>query len=194
MEKVEALISDLSECSKIALREYISCFEHKEGLSFRFFSYGSNMNEGKFIEDTRKNGQEFGLLNVKKVVLEDYKRILGNRSKNHGLAFTICNYYKGQVEGICHDIPELGLKAFLKKEGVLLQEPKYELLLVRITDEKYPVLTLKGLKPSSLGDLTCKEKLNVYCYLKASVNGAKRWKVNCSDMLELQTVIEDDLC
>lgn len=82
----------------------------------RFFSYGSNMNEEKFREDTKKHGFEFGLENVKRATLQGYKRILGNKSSNHGLAFTICPSEKEQTEGICHDIPLQGSKSFLAKE------------------------------------------------------------------------------
>ena len=188
--KIDAL-RNMSECSRVALNQYLSFSKSKEGIKFRFFSYGSNMNEGKFIEDVN---HKFGLLKAKKSILSGYKRILGNKSKNHGLAFTICQCEGAKVEGICHDVPKSGLISFLRKEGVLLEEPKYELLVVKISDEETPVLTLKGLKPLALASLTRKQKLNAYCYLKASVIGAKKWKVNHRDMLELLAQIENEMC
>jgi len=136
------------------------------------------MNEGKFIEDTRKNCHEFRLINVKRRILGGYKRMLGNKSLNHGLAFTIRPSEQDEVEGICHDVPSEGLEAFLRKEGVLTKKltsiPTYEIMVVKVSNEEGPVLTLKGLRPFNLAELDCKEKLKVYCYVSLSIQGAKR--------------------
>jgi len=134
-DNLKSVFSKIAQCSGIALKEYIDKFCPGGISTLRFFSYGSNMNEEKFKEDTRQAGFEFGLVNVKKATLQGYKRILGNRSKRHGLAFTICLSENDMTEGICHDIPIAGLEAFLKKEGVLLDEPSYELLIVRVLEE-----------------------------------------------------------
>lgn len=117
--EIESAAKEMAFCSREILLVYASKYMRGENHSdLRFFSYGSNVNEVKFLEDTRRMGYGFGLGNAQKRVLEDYWRILGNSSKNHGLAFTIRAHEGGHVEGICHDIPIKGLRSFLKKEGV----------------------------------------------------------------------------
>jgi hypothetical protein len=152
------------------------------------------MNEGKFREDTRREGYEFGLENAEKCFLKGYKRNLGNKSSRHGLAFTICHLENSQVDGICHDVPSKGLVAFLSKEGVLADEPSYELVMVSVSNSERPVLTLKGLKPSSLEKLSCKDKLKVCCYVNLTIEGAERWQVDCKDVLEIRKKLEEELC
>ena len=191
---MEPILKKMAQCSAIVLHEYISKFMLNEIAELRFFSYGSNMNEGKFREDTRRNGYEFRLEKVKNGILKGYKRILGNDSINHGLAFTICPSKKEQVEGICHDVPIKGLNSFLKKEGLLSDKPSYELIMVSILNEDHPVLTLKGLKPSSIEKLDCKRKLKAFCYVSMTIEGAKRWNINCSDMVEMKDRLERELC
>lgn len=191
---LKSVLEKISECSRIALHYYIAKFSSAEVDDFRFFSYGSNMNEGKFREDTRESGYEFGLREAEKRTLSGYKRILGNKSKNHGLAFTICPSEKDQVQGICHNVPLNGLASFLKKEGVLLEEPTYELIVVPISGENHPVLTLKGLKPSKLEKLDCEERLKAYCYVKSSIIGAERWNVDCEHMMKVKNRLEKELC
>jgi len=151
------------------------------------------MNEEKFRDDTQKHGFEFGLENSKKTTLQGYKRILGNKSRKHGLAFTICLSEKEQTEGICHDIPMQGLKSFLEKEGLLSNEPSYELVTVSIHGEDQPVLTLKGLKPLSIDKLNRKDKLKVYWYICKTIEGAKKWKVDYSDMSAIKNRLEKEL-
>lgn len=183
----------MAQCSSTVLQEYISKFYLRKVLTLKFFSYGSNMNEGKFRDDTQKYGFEFGLENAKKTTLQGYKRILGNKSKNYGLAFTICPSEKEQTDGICHDIPMQGLKSFLEKEGLLSNEPSYELITVSIRGEDHPVLTLKGLKPLSIHKLNRKDKLKAYCYVCKTIEGAKKWKVDYSDILATKNKLEKDL-
>ncbi|MGA3289918.1 MAG: gamma-glutamylcyclotransferase family protein [Candidatus Bathyarchaeia archaeon] len=192
-DNLKSVFSKIAQCSGIALKEYIDKFCPGGISTLRFFSYGSNMNEEKFKEDTRQAGFEFGLVNVKKATLQGYKRILGNRSKRHGLAFTICLSENDMTEGICHDIPIAGLEAFLKKEGVLLDEPSYELLIVRVLEEETPVLTLKGLKPSNVDKLNREQMLQAYCYLCKTLEGAKRWNVNCSDIMSMKENLHEKL-
>jgi len=191
---IESISKRISKCSNVVLHEYSSKFMPNGFACLRFFSYGSNMNEGKFREDTRRNGYEFGLENVKKGVLKGYKRILGNKSEKHGLAFTICSSERDQVEGICHDVPIKGLNSFLKKEGLLLDEPSYELVIVSVSDQNNPVLTLKGLKPSSLEKLDSGGKLKVYCYVSTTIEGAERWNVDYQDILEIKKALEKKFC
>ena len=181
-------------CSGLVLQEYISKYLEGGTNSLRFFSYGSNMNVGKFRRDTKKTGLEFGLENVEVGILHGFKRILGNKSKNHGCAFTICSSEGDCVQGICHDIPVICLETFLKKEGVLQSEPTYELLIVTISNEGSPVLTLRGLKPVKPKELNCNEKLKAFHYVCTSIEGAERWNVNHSDMLELKDWFEEEIC
>jgi hypothetical protein len=190
---VESILLRMAQCSSIFLQDYISKFYPNEVSSLRFFSYGSNMNEEKFRKDTKKHGFEFGLENVQKTTLQGYKRILGNKSKNHGLAFTICPFRKEQTEGICHDIPIQGLESFLKKEGLLSDEPSYELIMVSVHNEDKPVLTLKGLKPFSIDKLNRKDKLNAYCYVCETIEGAKKWQVDYSDMSTIKNRLKKEL-
>jgi hypothetical protein len=151
------------------------------------------MNEVKFVEDTRRMGYGFGLGNAQKRVLKDYWRILGNSSRNHGLAFTIRAHEGVHVEGICHDIPIKGLRSFLKKEGVLTRRPNYELIMVSVSGEDHPVLTLKGLRPANIEKLGIEGKQKVLRYVRITIEGAERWKVDCSDLLELKKLLERDL-
>jgi len=192
MGDLESIMEKLSEFSRIAFCEYIGrpSLEIEE---FRFFSYGSNLNECKFRTDTKESGYEFGLEKAEKRTLDNYKRIFGNKSKKHGLAFTICSK-SCQVQGICHNIPLKGLTSFLKKEGVLLKEPTYDLIIVSIPGEKHPVLTLRGLKPSNLEKLSCREKLKAYCYVESSILGAKVWNVDYADMQKLKDRLEKEFC
>lgn len=189
---LQKLLNQMSECSGEILCDYVSKYlQGKECL--RFFSYGSNMNERKFREDTRNCCYEFGLINVQKAVLQNYKRVLGNDSKNHGLAFTIRPSEGASIEGICHDVPMKGLRSFLKKEGVLLSQPSYELLIVSVHGEDQPVLTLKGLKPSRIGVLSYVEKSKAHSYVRATIEGALRWKVDSSDIQETRDKLEKEL-
>jgi hypothetical protein len=190
---IQTILHSLGSCSRIAFQEYISTSLPEKYASVRFFSYGSNMNEGKFREDTRRNGHEFGLINPNEAILKGYKRMLGNRSKHHGLAFTICPAKKENVEGICHDVPIDGLTAFLGKEGILAKDPSYELVNVFVAGEKQPVLTLKGLKPSNVEKLDYSDMLKAFCYVSETIEGAKRWKVDYSDILETRTQLEREL-
>lgn len=191
---LKSILKKIAEYSRTILCEYISKLPSNKVPNFRFFSYGSNMNEGKFREDTRSSGYEFGLVNARKRVLKGYKRILGNKSENHGLVFTICPSEKDQVEGICHNVPIEGLESFLRKEGVLLKQPTYELILVSISNKQHPVLTLKGLKPFELEKLHCKDKLKAFCYVSTSIRGAERWEADCSDMSKIKSNLEKELC
>lgn len=193
-EKLEKIVKKMSRHSSNILREYFLKFVPNEATSLRFFSYGSNMNEKKFRKDTKKAGYEFGLRNVERRVLQGYKRFLGNDSVKHGLAFTIAPSEIEQLEGICHDVPIKGLKAFLKKEGVLLDEPSYALVIVSVSDEANPVLTLRGLKRSSIANLDFRRKLQAFCYVSLSIEGAERWKVEHSDMTEVKSQLEKELC
>lgn len=184
----------MTQRSGTILLEYTSKSSSDKVTNLRFFSYGSNMNEGKFRRDTKKSGYEFGLENVRTAVLRDYERVLGNRSKYYGCAFTICPSEGEQVEGICHDVPIEGLEAFLTKEGVLLDEPSYELMIVTISTENNPVLTLKGLKPASLKELDCRGKLRAFHYVNVTIEGAERWEVDCSDFVKIRDWLEKELC
>jgi diadenosine tetraphosphate (Ap4A) HIT family hydrolase len=176
------------------LSKYVSEFTLNVDAHLRFFSYGSNMNEEKFRVDTRRGGYEFGLFNPKKRVLPQYERVLGNESIKYGLAFTICPCESEHMEGICHDVPIGGLDSFLQKEGLFLDKPSYELIVVSVSDEEHPVLTLKGLKPSSYEKLDCRSKLSALLYLDISIMGAERWNVEHSDMLKMKELIEEALC
>ena len=180
---LQKLLKQMSEYSSEILRNYCVKIPSRN-RDLRFFSYGSNMNESKFREDTRNCGYEFGLINVRKAVLQDHKRILGNDSKNNGLAFTIRPSKGDSVEGICHDVPMKGLYSFLKKEGVLLSQPAYELLVVSVEGEKSPVLTLKGLKPSRIEMLSYLRRCKAFHYVRATIEGAQRWQVDFSDIKE----------
>lgn len=187
-KKLKPILKKTAQHSSMVLLEYISESMPNGAISLRFFSYGSNMNEEKVREDTRKKGYEFGLENAERRILEGYKRVLGNISANHGLAFTICPSEERKVEGICHDVPIEGIKAFLRKEGVLSIDPSYELIMVSVPGEDHPVLTLRGLKPSSFENLVGKLKLKAFCYMCLTIEGAKRWNVDYSDILEVKKI------
>ena len=189
---LQNLLNQISRRSGEILCDYV--LKYLQGReSLRSFSYGSNMNESKFREDTRNCGYEFGLINVRKAVLKDYNRLLGNDSKNHGLAFTIHPSEGSCVEGICHDIPMKGLCSFLKKEGVLLSRPTYELLAVSVQGEKSPILTLIGLKPSRIEMLSYLRKGKAYDYVRATIEGAQRWQVDYSDIKGTKERLEKEL-
>jgi len=158
--------------------------------SFRFFSYGSNMNEEKFREDMKEAGKEIGLINDKKRKLSGFKRTLSNKSRYHGIAFSICGSASAEVEGICHDIPTDALKAFLKKEGLLQKIPSYKLIMVSVADEDEPILTLLGLKPTLLEQLSPGDRKKALSYLNESIKGAKHFEVEHSDMLEAKNTLE----
>lgn len=160
--------------------------------SFRFFSYGSNMNEEKFREDMKEAGKEIGLINPKKRNLLGFKRTLSNKSRHHGIAFSICGSASAQVEGICHDIPTDALKAFLKKEGLLQKIPSYKFIMVSVADEDEPILTLLGLKPTLLEQLSLGDRKKALSYLNESIKGAKHFEVEHSDMLEAKNTLEPD--
>lgn len=117
------------------------------------------MNEEKFREDTKGKCHEFGLIEPEKRILQNYERKLGNKSITQGLAFTIEHANGKSVEGICHNVPVGGLGAFLRKEGVISDknDPSYKLIMVSIEGESRPVLTLEGLKHSSLNELKSKK-------------------------------------
>lgn len=193
-KKLELVFKKMTQRSNTVLRDYFVELMPNGTTNLRFFSYGSNMNEGKFREDTRKAGFEFDLKKAEKRVLQGYKRILGNKSVNHGLAFTILPSEGERVEGVCHNVPIEGLKAFLKKEAVLSDSPSYELITVSVSEEDHPVLTLKGLKLSSPEKLDCEDKLKAFRYVSISIEGAKRWIDDYSDMTEMKNWLEKELC
>lgn len=193
-EKLEPVLKRMDQQSSMVIWEYFSKFIPNGATNIRFFSYGSNMNEGKFREDTREKGHEFGLIKAEKRVLQGYKRDLGNSSVRHGLAFTILLSKRDQIDGICHDVPIEGLEAFLSKEGVLSKKPSYELLKVSIEGENYLVLTLKGLRPSKIKELDWEKKLKTFCYVRATLEGTKRWNINDEDILEIKERLEKELC
>lgn len=193
---LEQILKKLSACSKGALLEYATEYA-QDKVNFRFFSYGSNMNEEKFQDDMKEKNAELSLINPKKAVLHGYKRILGNKSKRHGLAFTICISKESNVEGICHEIPLNYLDTFLKKEGAWSKEPSYEIIIVSVFNENLPVLTLKGLKPSCIENLGYENKLKALCYVCQSIEGAEKFHVNHQDMREvkekLRTLLSKEL-
>lgn len=122
----------------------------KKARSVRFFSYGSNLNENKFRKDIN---EKIGLVNKTTVTLAGFKRTLSNKSKNQGIAFSISCSPENKVEGICHDIPIALLEDFLKKEGVLKKDPSYRVIEVTIPDQNEPILTLCGLKSTTIEDI-----------------------------------------
>jgi len=190
---LELIQEKLPNRSASVLQEYGKKSPSIAEGKLRFFSYGSNMNEQKFREDTKRCCYEFGLITAEKRTLAGFKRVLCNKSKNHGLAFSIHPSDKDNVEGICHDVPIEGLESFLKKEGVLLKEPTYELILVSISEEQQPVLTLVGLKPFSMERLNYERARKALEYVIASINGSKRWSVDYSDMLEAKNKLREML-
>lgn len=188
---LDQILKKLDEASKGALLKYAT--EHQDEVNFKFFSYGSNMNEEKFKDDMREKNAELFLTNPKRAVLQGYKRSLGNKSKRHGLAFTICASEDGNVEGICHDIPLDCLSAFLKKEGVLSKAPSYEIISVSVSSQNLPVLTLKGLKSSYIENCSCEDKLRALFYVCKSIEGAKRFQVDHQDMIEVRAKLRSSL-
>jgi len=75
----------------------------------------------------------------------------------------------------------------------LSNEPSYELITVSIRGGDHPVLTLKGLKPSSIDKLSRKDKLRAYCYICKTIEGAKKWNVDYSDILTTKDRLEKEL-
>jgi hypothetical protein len=89
------------------------------------------------------------------------------------------------VEGICHDVPTESLEDFLRKEGVLERNnPSYRLIKVSIPNEKEPVLTLCGLKPTSVERLSLDKARETLDYLEKSITGARCCEIDHSDMIE----------
>ena len=187
---LEQILKKLNACSKSALLEYAMEYV-QDKVNFRFFSYGSNMNEEKFRKDMKKAGKEIGLINVSKRKLSGFKRTLSNKSKRHGIAFSIYRSIGAEVEGICHDIPIEALEAFLKKEGLLQRIPSYKLIMVSVADEDEPILTLLGLKPVLLEQLSRGDRKKAMSYLNECIKGAKHFEVEHSDMLEARDVLKD---
>jgi hypothetical protein len=171
----QKMLEKMAPDSRSTLEECIM----KRAQSVRFFSYGSNMNEGKFREDM---GGEIGLVNRTTVVLTGFKRTLSNGSRR-GIAFSISCSPEDKVEGICHDIPIEHLERFLKKEGVLKKDdPSYRIIKVTIPDQNEPILTLCGLKSKSIEQLGLEEAKKTLEYVKKSIKGAECCNINPLDM------------
>jgi hypothetical protein len=198
--KLVESIENLADDSKSALIEYLA--EHTENV--RFFSYGSNMNKEKFRKDMKNAADELKLtLSEKeenrleldkfaeKRVLEGFNRQLSNKSIKHGRAFSICCSVGSSVEGICHNIYVSVLPAFLKKEGLFSPsgKPSYKLIKVRVLGEEKKVFTLLGLKPKPLKEIG-KKAQNAWDYVNKSIEGAKTFGVNHSDMIDDKKFLE----
>jgi len=200
IESLEKLTNE----SRMALFAHLAeCVEH-----VRFFSYGSNMNKRKFKRDMEKAACELNLdlseedrknleldKSSEKRILEDFKRELSNDSKRHGLAFSICCSSGSKVEGICHNIHVSVLPAFLRKEGLLPSDgiPSYRIIRVRISDESQGVLTLIGLKPKTIRDLKQEKICKALTYVDESIEGAKCFDVEYSDMKRFKSLLEREL-
>jgi hypothetical protein len=185
MSVERSFLNKIREDSRSVLVDYI--FEATN--SVRFFSYGSNMNEKKFKTDM--NGK-LGLINKTTITLKGFKRTLSNRSKGQGIAFSICESPYDKVEGICHDIPISSLDIFLKKEGVLNSDnPSYRIIKVSISGEQLPVLSLQGLKPMSITELSFEKAKLALNYVKISIQGAKCCDLDYKDMIDAKTILED---
>lgn len=185
MRGKKALLKKMEPDSRAILEEYI----WEKAKSVRFFSYGSNMNEKKFKRDMKG---KIGLVNKTTATLAGFKRTLSNKSEKHGAAFSICCSSGDAVEGICHDIPIELLEDFLKKEGVLKGDASsYRLIKVSIPYQNEPILTLCGLKPVSLDELSVKEAKRTLNYVKESIQGAKCCDAEHSDMIEMEKKLQD---
>ena len=152
----------------------------------RVFSYGSNMNEEDFKKEMKKHGYELGLEGVEKRTLSGYIRVLNNKSTSHGIAFSIHRHKTGHVEGICHDIPIEALGAFLSKEGLFSWRPSYRLIKVEVKQESKPVLSLEGLRQTTIKDLDYGQKKKALKYVRATIDGAKRRGVKVSYLKRLE--------
>ena len=152
----------------------------------RIFSYGSDMNEENFKKEMEKHGYELGLKGTEKRTLSGYRRALDNKSGSHGIAFSIHRYKSGHVDGICHDILIEALGAFLSKEGLFSWRPNYRLIKVKVEQEPKPVLSLEGLKRTSIRKLSDNQRKKALKYVGTTIIGAKRWGVNVFHMKRLE--------
>src|SRR3972149_4724378 len=109
----------------------------------------------------------FRFVRTEKRTLFGYRRYLDNKSKSHGIAFSIHCYKSGHAEGICHDIPMEALGAFLSKEGLFSWRPSYRLIKVEVKQEPKPVLSLEGLKQTTVKDLDSDQKKMALKYVLA---------------------------
>lgn len=128
---------------------------------------------------------------AEKRVLEGFNRQLSNKSIKHGRAFSICCSVSSRVEGICHNIHVSVLPAFLKKEGLQSPsgKPSYKLIKVRVLGEEQKVFTLLGLKPKPPEEVGKKAR-NALGYVKQSIEGAKKFGVEHSDMIKDKELLE----
>lgn len=175
------VVKRLDRKSELALTATISETVGK----IRVFSYGSNMNEEDFKKEMERHGYELGLKRTEKRILHGYRRVLDNKSRSHGIAFSIHRYKSGHVEGICHDIPIEALGAFLSKEGLFSWRPNYRLIKVKVEQESKSVLSLEGLKRTTIRKLNDNKK-KALKYVRTTIKGAKRWGVNVSYMKRLE--------
>jgi cation transport regulator ChaC len=182
------VVKRLDRDSELVLTDTISEAVGK----IRVFSYGSNMNEEEFKKEMKRHGYELGLKRAKKRTLSGYRRSLDNESGSHGIAFSIHRYESGHVEGICHDIPIEALGAFLSKEGLFSWRPNYKLIKVKVEQEPKGILSLVGLKRTTIRELTDNDKEKALKYVQATILGAKRWKVNDSYMKRLKKQLSSD--
>jgi len=193
-------IENMAPDSKATLIEHLA--DRVEYV--RFFSYGSNMNKKKFKDDMKEKARKIKLKLSKKDktkleldklatrrVLLNFNRELSNESQQHGRAFSICLSLGSRVEGICHDIHVSVLPAFLKKEGLLLSEPSYKIIKVCVSGEDQEVLTLLGLKPKPIEKLDLTEIQNALKYIEQSVEGAKDFGVEHSDMIKVKKSLRE---
>jgi hypothetical protein len=152
----------------------------------RVFSYGSNMNEEDFKKEMKQRCYELCLEGTEKRTLFGYRRTLNNKSGSHGIAFSIHHYRSGYVEGICHDIPIEALGAFLSKEGLFSWRPNYRLIKVKVEQEPKPVLSLEGLKRTSIRKLDDNQRKKALKYVRTTIIGAERWEVSVSYLKRLE--------
>jgi hypothetical protein len=76
-----------------------------------------------------------------------------------------------------------------------LKKPTYEVTLVSVSGETDPVFTLKGLKPSDMEKIeNCEQKLRLFHYLSATIEGAESWGVDSSEISRMRDYLEKDIC
>jgi len=158
--------------------------------SSTWFSYGSNLSEIDFRNRMKDRGYELGHLNPIRAKLDGWRRELANASK-HGLAYTIVRGTSSTVEGLLHEVPVEALPAFLRKEGVL--DPgyrvrsdatrSYDIIKIVTSEPNQEALTLFGRCPKPLDQVTHNMLQQLKTYVEVSLEGAKSYQLNCSDMI-----------
>ncbi len=150
-----------------------------------WFSYGSNLSSVDFAAKMCRLKSSLTLIKPQVALLNGYQRILGNKSRAHGLSYTIIRA-AASVKGIIHEIPYEHLKEYLRMEGVMDQEGvradderTYDVshVSVNIEDSDLEVLTLIGRFPQTIIDVPPSKYSELLRYIETARRGAAHCEI-----------------